>query len=290
MSMDSGGLMPRRRRRYRIHKRRFIPFVILSVLFILLAVLLYYNLAVAPWAYGPHDFASEHLHIYFTTEAEQGVPWVFLAAADLAERIPKDEIRLNHVRQRSLQFTGMRLDGPWQEIVREVSPGDAFLRQMRFEVKRLQALYEIFADKTFPIPAGYAYAFEDGYGAARSYGGDRYHEGIDIFCGMEVPVLSVGAGVIEQLGWNELGGWRLGIRGEDGIYYYYAHLKRYEGRPRKGMRVERGQIIAYAGDSGYGPEGTTGRFEPHLHFGMYTGKGRNLQAFNPYPFLRAWEQ
>ena len=28
----------------------------------------------------------------------------------------------------------------------------------------------------------------------------------------------------------------------------------------------------------------------HLHFGMYYGKEDELSAFNPYPFLKAWEK
>ena len=36
-----------------------------------------------------------------------------------------------------------------------------------------------------------------------------------------------------------------------------------------GERVKKGEVIGYVGDSGYGPEGTTGKFPPHLHFGIY---------------------
>ena len=134
------------------------------------------------------------------------------------------------------------------------------------------------------------YTYEDGYGDARSYGGERNHEGIDLMAEQGVPILSVCDGVIEKVGWNELGGYRIGIRGQDNIYYYYAHMSYYEGKPEKGDKVKKGQLIGYVGDTGYGPEGTTGEFLPHLHFGMYYGKGGKLSAFNPYPFLKAWEQ
>ena len=39
-------------------------------------------------------------------------------------------------------------------------------------------------------------------------------------CDMETPLLAVCDGVVEKKGWLELGGWRIGIRGDDGIYYY----------------------------------------------------------------------
>jgi hypothetical protein len=35
---------------------------------------------------------------------------------------------------------------------------------------------------------------------------------------------SVCDGTVEKLGWNRLGGERVGVRGKDGHYYYYAHL------------------------------------------------------------------
>lgn len=41
------------------------------------------------------------------------------------------------------------------------------------------------------------------------------------------PVLSATAGTVTNIGWLELGGWRIGITSENGIYYYYAHLDSY---------------------------------------------------------------
>ena len=38
------------------------------------------------------------------------------------------------------------------------------------------------------------------------------------------PVLSMTDGVVEKKGWLPQGGYRLGIRSDGGIYYYYAHL------------------------------------------------------------------
>ena len=41
------------------------------------------------------------------------------------------------------------------------------------------------------------------------------------------PIIAVESGIIEQLGWNQYGGWRIGIRSFDGKrYYYYAHLRK----------------------------------------------------------------
>ena len=143
----------------------------------------------------------------------------------------------------------------------------------------------IYENKVFPIASEYEYAYEDSFGAKRTYGGERSHEGIDIMCDFDIPIISVCDGVVEAKGWLELGGWRLYIKGNDGIHYYYAHMSKYASGIREGSRIKKGQLIGYVGDTGYGSIGTSGKFDPHLHFGMYE-KGK---AVNPYPFLKAWE-
>jgi murein DD-endopeptidase MepM/ murein hydrolase activator NlpD len=155
------------------------------------------------------------------------------------------------------------------------------------EIKKFNHLMKVYENKVFPIPQGYEYSFENGFGAPRTFGGDRRHEGIDIMCDKGVPLVSVSDGKILKKGWNTLGGWRLFIKGDDGIYYYYAHLYRYNDDLKAGDRVSKGQLLGYVGDSGYGEEGTTGEFLPHLHFGMYEGKDE--VPVNPYPFLKKWE-
>ena len=41
------------------------------------------------------------------------------------------------------------------------------------------------------------------------------------------PVIAVESGYVEAIGWNQYGGWRIGIRSYDKQrYYYYAHLRK----------------------------------------------------------------
>lgn len=289
MGSHSTEIYYKHRPKYRVQKKRFIPFLVLTGLFVLCIVLLYANLTSGFSGYTPHDFLADQLQMYFSVEMDQGVPWYYLAAVDKAEAIPEEEVSIGRSTQIALQLTGLRQYGPFEDILRNYKDDQTFIRQVGREVKKLSGIQEIFKDKGFPIATGNEYGYANGFGDGRSFGGARSHEGIDIMCSMDVPIVSVGEGTIEQVGWNEYGGWRLGIRGKDRVYYYYAHLQRYEGSPKKGDKIQKGQIIGYAGDTGYGPEGTTGQFAPHLHFGMYTGKGRGLEAFNPYPFLMAWD-
>ncbi len=272
---------------YTIYKPRFIRFIILVLLTVAAAVYLI-DLAGRPSQYMPGEIPADALAIYFETGRAEDVPWYHLAAIDRAEGIPFDQVSRERALTVALWLTGIKSDDELPGLLQDYNDDTAFIKRVVKEARRFRSLNDIYENKVFPIPAEYAYSFEDGFGDKRTFGGERTHEGTDIMAEKGVPVLSVGDGVVEQVGWNMLGGWRIGIRGNDGVYYYYAHLSSYEGLLKRGHRIKKGQVIGYVGDSGYGPEGTTGEFEPHLHFGMYTGKDKSLRAFNPYPFLLAW--
>ena len=150
----------------------------------------------------------------------------------------------------------------------------------------------------FPVaddPRGKAgVAYEDSWGKSRTYGGNRIHEGTDIMASNHergyFSVVSVSDGVVEKKGWLKLGGYRLGIRSPGGAYFYYAHLANYADDLEEGTVVKAGQVIGQMGDSGYGGEGTIGKFDVHLHFGIYIKTGKKEVSVNPYPVLRAVER
>lgn len=146
---------------------------------------------------------------------------------------------------------------------------------------------------TFPIPLEYRerIGYEDSFGTARTYGGERTHEGTDIMDGENVsgviPVVSMTDGYVKNIGWLTLGGYRIGVMSESGIYYYYAHLDSYAPGLKKGDSVSAGQLLGFMGDTGYGDEGTRGQFPVHLHMGIYYYDSRgNEISINPYPFLK----
>lgn len=142
----------------------------------------------------------------------------------------------------------------------------------------------------FPIPKRYRYSYNNTWGDARGWGGRRIHEGTDIFADYGTPVLSTGHGVVEVIGWNRYGGWRIGMRDMGNVYHYFAHLSSYKKGLKPGDIVGPGDILGYVGSSGYGKPGTSGKFPPHLHYGMYRDMGHNEWAFDPYPYLRRWER
>ncbi|KUO96213.1 hypothetical protein ATW55_09625 [Ferroacidibacillus organovorans] len=144
--------------------------------------------------------------------------------------------------------------------------------------------------RCFPLHKRYNYSFRDTWGEGRSFGGRRIHEGTDLFADYGTPVLSTCYGYVELIGWNRLGGWRIGLRSADNQYFYFAHLSAYAKQIKQGAIVRPGQVIGYVGSSGYGKPGTSGKFPPHLHFGVYRDTGTREWAFDPYPLLKQWER
>ena len=124
-----------------------------------------------------------------------------------------------------------------------------------------------------PIAAGYGFSHYDDFGASRSYGYRRSHLGNDLMGSVGTPIIAVEGGVVEALGWNRYGGWRVGIRSFDGLrYYYYAHLRSrhpFHGSLDEGSIVNAGDVIGYLGMTGYSSrEGVNNISVPHLHFGF----------------------
>ena len=99
----------------------------------------------------------------------------------------------------------------------------------------------------FPLARGFDYTHYDDFGAGRSYGYQRRHLGHDMMGLVGTPIIAVESGVVEALGWNQYGGWRIGIRSFDGKrYYYYAHLRQnypYAEGLEEGGVVTAGDVI-----------------------------------------------
>jgi len=145
----------------------------------------------------------------------------------------------------------------------------------------------------FPVPALGKKRFDDTFGGVRGWTPKgqqkRSHEGIDLFAPEGTPIVSVGDGTVINYGWNPYGGWRVTIRLDNAPYaVYYAHLSKYAPTISQGKRVQAGQVIGYVGSTGYGPEGTKGKFTPHLHLGIYDVT-KGWKAINPYPHLIYWQ-
>ncbi len=124
-----------------------------------------------------------------------------------------------------------------------------------------------------PVASGYRYSHCSDFGAGRSFGFKRKHLGNDLMGALGAPIVAVEGGVVEALGWNRYGGWRVGIRSFDSKrYYYYAHLRKdapFAPGLQEGDILQAGDLIGFMGRTGYSDKENTNNIETvHLHFGM----------------------
>lgn len=152
----------------------------------------------------------------------------------------------------------------------------SLLKQQAQQIKRFG--YYFSPQYVFPTLKKGVY-FADTWLADRD-GGRRKHLGTDIFGRNLTPIYAVSGGRIEKLGWNRLGGKRIGIRDIHGNYIYYAHLAAYGQGLREGSRISPGQLIGYMGHTGNAED-----TPDHLHLGIMTPRG---QWVNPYHFVVYW--
>ena len=162
----------------------------------------------------------------------------------------------------------------------------------------LQYTKAIWEDVTyFPVPESttdkhMTVSFSNSWMAERTYGGKRGHEGTDIMASQNVaglyPIVSMTDGIVRSKGWLEKGGYRIGVEAPSGAYFYYAHLDSY-AQIEIGDTVQAGDLLGFMGDTGYGAEGTTGKFPVHLHVGIYIYPEEQEMSVNPYWVLRYLE-
>ena len=148
-----------------------------------------------------------------------------------------------------------------------------------------------------PIAAGYHYSHSDDFGNRRTFGFARKHLGHDMMGSLGTPIVAVESGIVEAMGWNRYGGWRIGIRSADNKrYHYYAHLQK--DRPfasglEIGDVVQAGDLIGFMGRTGYSDTENTNNIETvHLHYGIQLIFDESQKEclseiwIDPYDFVR----
>jgi murein DD-endopeptidase MepM/ murein hydrolase activator NlpD len=138
----------------------------------------------------------------------------------------------------------------------------------------------------FPVYGPSAYG--DSFGAPRGDVSGGWHHGDDIFAPLGAPILAVADGTVFSVGWNDVGGWRLWLRDQQGNEFYYAHLSAYTALAVNGRHVHAGDVLGFVGNTG---DAATTPF--HLHFEvhpvslLFLGYGG---AVNPTKYLDAWKR
>lgn len=181
-------------------------------------------------------------------------------------------------------------DGPGSyELVKQLEPTD---RILQFEVEQSDTykivvqpsldVQTVFAFMGYTLPkysfplAGYDNSAIKSFWGQERDAGRRRHEGIDIFAPRGTPVTAVTDGRVSYTGERGLGGKQVWVRTGmvSGHSLYYAHLDSITVSDNES--VNRGDTLGFVGNSGNAI--TT---SPHLHFGIYGGRG----AVNPLPFV-----
>jgi peptidoglycan LD-endopeptidase LytH len=150
---------------------------------------------------------------------------------------------------------------------------------------RFEYLSRLTGQLLIPVEGFTAERLRDSYAEGRS--GGRVHEAIDIHAPRGTPVIAVADGTILKLYQKGKGGNSIAHLDPDGrTRYYYAHLDRYAEGLREGMKVRRGQVIGYVGDTGNARKG-----DYHLHFSIALLSDRSRwwegESINPYLILKA---
>ena len=127
----------------------------------------------------------------------------------------------------------------------------------------------------FPVKNGSNKDIQSFWGVERD-GGQRRHEGVDIFNKKGTPIVAVENGTIARVETNILGGkvvWqRLNLFGQS---IYYAHLD--SQAVSAGQAVKKGDVVGFMGNTGNAKYTAS-----HLHFGIYTGSG----AIDPLLYIQ----
>lgn len=145
-----------------------------------------------------------------------------------------------------------------------------------------------------PVAAGYGYSHCDDFGVSRSFGFARKHLGNDLMGGLGTPIVAVERGVVEAMGWNRYGGWRIGIRSFDSKrYYYYAHLQKdhpFADGLQVGDTVQAGDLIGFMGRTGYSDKENVNNIETvHLHFGIQLIFDESQKECNSEIWINAYD-
>lgn len=127
---------------------------------------------------------------------------------------------------------------------------------------------------TWLCPVAGPTSFADTWLAPRS--GGRLHHGVDMFAATGTPAVTPVAGLLEHAT-NDLGGLAFRLWGDDGNFYYGAHLSAFGSITG---RVPAGTIAGYVGSTG-NAVGTGA----HLHFEIHPGRQRGdaSSPVNPTP-------
>lgn len=93
----------------------------------------------------------------------------------------------------------------------------------------------------------------------------------DLFAPEGTTIVAMRGGKVVDAGWNDLGGWTVTIQGDDGLTYYYAHMK-VAPAVAAGQAIGTGVFIGQVGETG-NAAGTGAHLHLGIGYGIQNGAG-----------------
>lgn len=227
----------------------------------------------------PAKFVNECQHV----SIDSGIPWELYSAyyqVHIDEKLISNFPQKATLNNLSKLFEINKNDKSYKELLSLKTNDQVLIDNIYNRYLLLKKHSDLFS-KEYYFPIANKVYFIDTWGEDRE-NGKRAHKGTDIFAPKGTPIYAVTSGTIERMGWDTLGGNRIGIRGKDGLYYYYAHLMDFAPRLKIGDNIPSGKLIGYVGNTG-----NAINTPYHLHFGIEIG---NNQWINPYNLLSYWHR
>lgn len=154
-------------------------------------------------------------------------------------------------------------------------PKDVTVNRVRSDLKRTTSFAKDSAGNLSPFPANVNATITSGHGARKAPvpGASTFHQGIDYGVPEGTPLHSMVDGVVVAVKDQGNAGYGsyITIKGADGMYYRYSHLKRGSHDVKVGDAIPAGAKFAESGASGIG----TGA---HLHLDIRTNDKYNREA------------
>jgi murein DD-endopeptidase MepM/ murein hydrolase activator NlpD len=187
--------------------------------------------------------------------------------------------------ERQFIFNYEKIKGQYSE--KELAPYYGVIAGILEDMKRFPVYDPAVTAAEAQTTSGAGYMYGDSWGGERAEQGG----GTDIYdrenLRGRLHVLSATDGMVEKIGWNEAGGYHMGIRAPSGSYYYYAYFDSFADELALGARITAGQLLGYMGASG-GPGSLS---QVRLRFGISPATSLKRDFWiNPYAFLRFLEE
>jgi murein DD-endopeptidase MepM/ murein hydrolase activator NlpD len=130
-----------------------------------------------------------------------------------------------------------------------------------------------------PFPLAGAAAWSNDWHAYRPCPYPHLHEGLDMFANRGTPAVAAANGVLDEKGESSMSGLYVEVTDGHGTQYFYDHFEAFASKLHQGMRVHRGQVLGFVGNTGDASGGPT-----HLHFEVQP-QGTPTP---PKPWVDAW--